>query len=90
MQIVINIMFVVTIGIAIFFWVKYEKECEHSYELEDKLCEAKCELKEKAQLVIIADLIHEYKKGGNVYTIMRKISDLVLSNKKDISADQSH
>lgn len=47
MQIVINIMFVITIAVAIFYWVKYEKECEHSYELEDKLCEMNIVLKDK-------------------------------------------
>lgn len=90
MQIIINIMFVITIGIAIFYWVKYEKECEHSYEVEDKLCELNCKsLKTRTQMMMISDLVQDYRKGENIYTVMRDISDLVLSNKKDISTDQS-
>lgn len=90
MQIIINIMFVIMIAVAIFYWVKYEKECEHSYEVEDKLCELNCKsLKTRTQMMMIYDLVQDYRKGENIHTVMRDISNIVLSNKKDISTDQS-
>lgn len=40
-QTIINIIFFVVVGIAIFFWYEYEKANEDIYELELRLDEAR-------------------------------------------------
>lgn len=85
MQIIINVMFVVTILVALFFFYKYEKECERTDELEELICEMNGKLKEKTQLVLIGDIVQNYKKDithRNACTAMRDISDIILSIKE--------
>lgn len=81
MQILIYVFLGISVLVATFFWIKYELECEHSYELEDKLCEANYELKKRTKLTLIANKVQEYKKGGNVYTVMKDISDIIANEK---------
>ncbi len=94
MQIVINIMFVITIGMAVFYWNKYEKECEHSYEMEDRLYEVKAEnLKRRELLMRMSDLVGSYRKdvvNTNAYAILRELSEMNLDIKNDISTRQSN
>ena len=84
MQIVFWTMFITICGVAIFFWIAFEKTSERVDELESRLYELK-HLKGKSQLVMIGDYVEEYKKGGNVYTSMRKISDLLIENEKELA-----
>lgn len=87
MQIVFSIMFVVICLVAILFWVLYEKECEKTEKLSDKICEMKG-LKHKTQLTIIGDYVEEYRKdrlGTNAYEILAKISDVILDYKKELA-----
>lgn len=84
MQIIINVMFVVTIIVASFFWIKYEKECERADGLEEEIFNLNSDLKERTQLMIIKDIVQEYRKDmthTNACTTMRKISDIFLSEK---------
>lgn len=84
MNIFFWIMFVITLIVAITYCYKYEKECNHSYELEDKLCEMKY-LKNRMLLNRIIDLVNEYKHGKNVFTVMRDISE--TTNKIELESD---
>ncbi len=89
MQIVFWIMFIVILAIAIFYWTKYEKECEHSYELDDKLCEIKYRnMKNRANLLKLKDLVDDYKHGKNVFQVIRDISDTII--KIELDTDQSN
>lgn len=89
MQMVFWIMFIVILVVAIFYWMKYEKECEYSYELDDRLCEEKYARKNnKKALGEIKTLVDDYKHGKNVFQVMRDISDIII--KIELDTDQSN
>jgi len=94
MRIVFLVMFVTVTVIAIFYWIKYEKECEHSYELEDELHEVKAELLKRRGIEMrISELVSSYRKdivNTNAHAILRELSEMNLDIKNDISTDQSN
>ena len=46
-------------------------------ELEEVIKEQESEIKNKAKLVMIGDYVEEYRKGGNAFSVLRKISDTI-------------
>lgn len=84
MQIIFWIMFAVTIVVAGFYWIKYEKECQITDSLKNTIHEMKGGLKEKEQVILIGDIVQDYRKDmtySNACTAMRKICDIILSKK---------
>lgn len=89
MQMIFWIVFIIILMVAIFYWMRYEKECEYSYELDDKLCEVKYrDMKNRAYLIKLKDLMDDYKHGENVFQVMREISDTIM--KIELDTDQSN
>lgn len=86
MQTIFWIMFAVTILVATFYWIKYEKEYEKNDKLLAELYKKNNNLKEKTMLLMIVDLLEEYRKdriGSNAYRILAKISDLFFDYDKN-------
>ena len=90
MQTVVNVMFFVVCIVAIYFWIRFEKEHERLEILESEIYNMRENPKGKSQLVKIGDLVQAYKRGANPFSILAKISNVILDSKKDVSTDQSN
>jgi len=85
MQTVVNVMFFVVCIVAIYFWIRFEKEHERREILESEIYNMRENPKEKSQLVKIGDLVQAYKRGANPFSILAEISNIILDSKKDVS-----
>lgn len=68
-------------GVVLMCILQINRQNENEQILEEKKSETKfkeiVDLKEKSRLVKLNDLIDEYRKGKNIYTVMRDITNLV-------------
>ena len=94
MQIMFWMMFIAMTMIAIVYWAKYEQECKHSYELEDRLGEVRAEnLKRRTLLMKVNELVTTYSKdviNTNAHAILRELSEMNLDIKIELDTDQSN
>lgn len=89
MQIVFWILFLVVTLIGLFYMVSFEKVTKEYKQLEKEYDSLNREsFKARTINMLITDLVLEYRKdkeNTNIFTIMRKILDIILDNKEDIS-----
>ena len=81
------IMLIVIGAVAVFYWYEFEKQEEKIFKLEREIYELK-HAKDRTMLMMIADLVNEYKKGENPYTILASISNVI--KKEELDTDQSN
>lgn len=81
------VMLIVIGAVAVFYWYEFEKQEEKICKLESELYELK-HAKNRTMLIMIADLIDEYKKGENPYTILASISNVI--KKEELDSDETH
>lgn len=77
-----------TAMVGLFWYAKYQLKNNEYEELLERSKEEKITPKERTVLMLIADKIQSYRKGENGFTVLRKISDLIISldeKKEDIS-----
>lgn len=86
MQVVFWVMFIVIGAVAGFFFYEFEKSQEKIFQLESDLYELK-HMKSRTETVLIRDEYERYKKGGNPYTVLANIGNIV--NKKELDSDQT-
>lgn len=87
--ITIALLYGVTAMVALFWYAKYQLKNIDYEKLLKESKENKPTLKERTTLMLIADEIQSYRKGENGFTVLRKISDLIikLETKEDISTE---
>ena len=88
MQVILTIIYIITIAVAIFFWYEYEQAQERIYSLESRLYDMK-DCKKSGQLVLIKDYYDDYKKGENPYTVLAKIGNALIK-KEELDSDQTY
>ena len=79
-------MLVVIGAVAGFFFYEFEESQEKIFQLESDLYELK-HMKSRTEIVLIRDEYERYKKGGNPYTVLANIGNIV--NKKELDSDQT-
>ena len=81
---IIALFYGVTGLIALYWYIKYQLK---NKEYEEEIKKEKVTLKERVVLMFISEEVEKYRKGGNAYTAMREIGNLMFSleKKEDIS-----
>ncbi len=91
MQIVFLILFLL---VTVFYMISFEKLTKEYKQLEKKYDDLNCEsLKARITNMLITDLVLEYRKDSknkNIFTTMKEILDIILSEKEDISTRKSN
>lgn len=85
MKIVFGIMFLGSLGTAMYYKYKLNKAYECICYLDSK--SRKGNQKNRALLVKLKDLVDSYKHGGNIFEVMRDVSDTII--KIELDTDQS-
>lgn len=71
----------VIVGIVLMCILQINRLKEFKKYIEEKKSEAKfkeiAELKEKSKSMKLNELVDEYRKGKNIYTVMRDITNLI-------------
>ena len=78
------LLYGITAMVALFWYAKYQLK---NKDYEEEIKKEKVTLKERVVLMFISEEVEKYRKGGNAYTAMREIGNLMFSleKKEDIN-----